>query len=611
MLPKLRKTRRRLTSGVAAFALAVAGLLGTAATAPPAHASAVRTLAYLSDDTDNAVRILDTADNTVVGSIPVGSFPEYVVVSPDQHTAYVDNYNSQTVSVIDTASSTVTHTVPICASPFTEVMTPDGSQVWVGCYGGAISVIDSATATVTRTISTAPGLGFIAFTGDGSTAYAQYNNSGPNSGVEAIDSATGTVTATIIVPYSPSGLTVSPDGSTLYVGQAAAHTLAVIDTASRTISAMIPFDGARDSIVDPAGTTAYFCVYGRSIVTFDLATRSITRTLQVPCDSMKFTPDGTEIYSARGGFGVSVLDVATGTVTATVTAGVGNPWALGFVQVAPAASVSAVSPAQSPEAGGATVTITGFLFTGATGVDFGGTPAASYTVDSDTQVTAVTPAHTDGTFDVTVTDANGTSATAAGDKFTYLESVPTVTGLSPSSGVSSGGTAVTITGTDLSTTSAVYFGGTAASSFTVDSDTQVTAVTRAQTNGTIDVTVTNSAGISPATAADKFTFFSPVPVITSVSPYVGIFLGGNTVTITGIRFTGAFRVSFGGVAASYTLDSPTQITAIAPPISQYMTAAGNMLIRPDLAFTVDVRVSTDVDTSAISTADRYTYTVPG
>jgi hypothetical protein len=199
-------------------------------------------------------------------------------------------------------------------------------------------------------------------------------------------------------------------------------------------------------------------------------------------------------------------------------------------------------------------------------------------------------------------------------------SLPIVTGLSPNSGVSSGGTVVTITGTELGDTTAVYFGGTAAAAFRVDSDTQVTAVTRAQTNGTIDVTVTNSAGVvSPITEGDKFMFFSPVPVITSVSPSVGGYYGGTTVTITGIRFTGTFRVSFGGVAAAYTLDSPTQITAVTPPVSSYMTGAGTSAltpkrgttIRPNLAFTVDVRVSTDIDTSAISSADRYTYVVPG
>ena len=613
-----RKNRRRPASVLVAFLLSVAGSAGLAA-APPAHAATPRTLAYVLDPDGDAMHIMDPADNAVLGAIPLGSYPDHIAVSPDRGTAYVVNYYDNDVSVIDAATSRVTHTIPICSAPFAEAMKPDGSEVWIGCYGGAISVIDTATDTVTRTISTAPDLTFLAFTGNGSTAYAQHTDNGPDS-VDAIDSATGTVTATITVPNSPTGLTVSPDGSTLYVGQAAGGTLAVIDTASRTIVATLPVGGwPGKGIFDSSGTTAYICVNGVRIVTVDLATRSLGRTLQAPCNGMAFTPDETRIYSGNGGYGLSVIDVATGTVTATLKTGLGLPGAVGFVQAAPIAAVTGVSPAQGPEAGGTTVTITGFLFTGATGVSFGGTPAASFTVDSDTQITAVTPAHADGTFDVTVANADGTSLTGPGDKFTYPESAPTVTGLSPAGGVSSGGTVVTITGTDLSTTSAVYFGGTAASSFTVDSDTQITAVTRAQTNGTIDVTVTNSAGTSPATDADKFSFFSPVPVITSVSPYVGLYLGGTTVTITGMRFTGAFRVSFGGVAASYTVDSPTQITAIAPPISSSMTGAGLIVpttaggssVRPDLAFTVDVRVSTDVDTSAITRADRYTYTVPG
>lgn len=46
-------------------------------------------------------------------------------------------------------------------------------------------------------------------------------------------------------------------------------------------------------------------------------------------------------------------------------------------------------------------------------MSFGGTAAASFTVDSPTQITAITPAHTLGTFDATVTTAAGTSATGS------------------------------------------------------------------------------------------------------------------------------------------------------------------------------------------------------
>jgi hypothetical protein len=65
------------------------------------------------------------------------------------------------------------------------------------------------------------------------------------------------------------------------------------------------------------------------------------------------------------------------------------------------------------------VTINGTGFTGATAVDFGTTPATSFTVNSaGTQITAVDPAGT-GKVDVTVTGPFGTSPTTAADQFTY------------------------------------------------------------------------------------------------------------------------------------------------------------------------------------------------
>ena len=54
---------------------------------------------------------------------------------------------------------------------------------------------------------------------------------------------------------------------------------------------------------------------------------------------------------------------------------------------------------------------------------------------------------------------------------------------------------------------------------------------------------------------------TPSPTITSFTPNSGG--TGTTVTITGTNFTGTTAVRFGGTdAQSYTVDSPTQITAV-------------------------------------------------
>jgi hypothetical protein len=166
-------------------------------------------------------------------------------------------------------------------------------------------------------------------------------------------------------------------------------------------------------------------------------------------------------------------------------------------------TVTRVSPPSGPATGGTTVTITGTNFDGATGVSFGSTPAASFSVVSDTTLRAVAPPGT-GTVDVTVRNP-GQSAVSASDKYTYIPK-PVVKSVSPSHGFRTGGQAVTISGSGFAGATAVSFGGKAAKSVTVNSGSSITAKTPADAVGTVDVAVTAAGGTSAATAADHFTF---------------------------------------------------------------------------------------------------------
>ena len=81
---------------------------------------------------------------------------------------------------------------------------------------------------------------------------------------------------------------------------------------------------------------------------------------------------------------------------------------------------------------------------------------------------------------------------------------PTISSVSPATGTAAGGTSVAITGTGLTGATGVYFGGTAAASFTVNSATQITAVTPARAAGTADVSVTTGGGVAALTEAFRF-----------------------------------------------------------------------------------------------------------
>jgi hypothetical protein len=171
-----------------------------------------------------------------------------------------------------------------------------------------------------------------------------------------------------------------------------------------------------------------------------------------------------------------------------------------------APAVTAISPGGGSTSGGTSVTITGTAFTAATSVMFGSTAATWYAINSDTSITATTPAESAATVDVTVTTANGTSATLTADQYTFA-APPTVTGVSPSSGGAFA--SVTITGTNfsgLTGASAVMFGATNALSYTVNSSTSITATAPPENAGTVDVVVTATGGPSATSSSDQFTF---------------------------------------------------------------------------------------------------------
>jgi hypothetical protein len=263
----------------------------------------------------------------------------------------------------------------------------------------------------------------------------------------------------------------------------------------------------------------------------------------------------------------------------------------GFV---PTPRVTAISATRGPTSGGTSITITGTGFTPDTRVSFGSTEAKSFTVNSSTQVTAVSPVEPAGTVDVTLTNSGGTSATSSADKFTFI-APPTVTGVSPNSVPLAGGVwGVTVTGTSLATTTKVSIGDTL-TSFNVISDTSLEIyIPPGESPETVDIIVTTIGGTSERTSADQFTYLPPPPppTVTGVSPSSGTVRGGTTVTITGAGLTNAQNVFFGGVAATtFTVNSDGSITAVSPP------GEG----------AVDVTVATPSGTSSISSADVFTY----
>ncbi len=226
-------------------------------------------------------------------------------------------------------------------------------------------------------------------------------------------------------------------------------------------------------------------------------------------------------------------------------------------------TVTNVNPGAGPITGGTAITITGTNFVGTPTVTVGGSACTSVVLVSPTTITCVTPAHAAGQVEVIVTTTNGSNVTTGtANDFTYTTG-PTVTSITPNTGPAAGATIVTITGTNFTASGLIVRFGTVTATANFISSTTIVAVAPAQSAGVVDVTVQTPGGTSPNTSADDFTYTGvSVPAVTSISPTSGPI--GTTVVITGTGFTGATSVTFGGVAATFTVNSPTQITATVP-----------------------------------------------
>jgi hypothetical protein len=97
---------------------------------------------------------------------------------------------------------------------------------------------------------------------------------------------------------------------------------------------------------------------------------------------------------------------------------------------------------------------------------------------------------------------------------------PTVTAVNPNSGPTTGGTSVTITGTNLTGATSVTFAGAAAASFTVVNSTTITATAPAGAVGTASVIVTTAGGSNSANTL--YTYTAPSNTSTPSAPTLGI-----------------------------------------------------------------------------------------
>lgn len=237
--------------------------------------------------------------------------------------------------------------------------------------------------------------------------------------------------------------------------------------------------------------------------------------------------------------------------------------------------ITGLSPAVGEASVAFPLTVTGANYDCAAGqvseVLLNGSPLAAPTSCTVTQLVVDVPATPAGT--VTLQVRNPATALTSNTVSYVIQApnpVPTVSGLSPSSGAAgSSGLTLTVTGTNFVSGAVVSFNG-AARTTTFGSATSLSAALTSadlSTAGSFPVIATNPPpGGGPSNAA-TFTVVTPnpVPSITALAP-CGLVAGSGTftLTVTGTGFVPGATMTFNGTAVTVASLTSTQLTASIP-----------------------------------------------
>ncbi|GAA4810005.1 hypothetical protein GCM10023200_54740 [Actinomycetospora chlora] len=234
-----------------------------------------------------------------------------VALSPDGRRGYVTRAQpgADALVVIDRATQAVAASVPV-RSPSDVEVAPDGAQVYVvdGFGAGAVSVVDAASNTVTATVDDLPGAMAMALSPDGRRAYVA-----TSSGLAVIDTATNTVSARYPAAAGTGafGVRVAPDGRHVYSavdGGSGNPSLLVVDTATFGVATVPLRNGTVSGVgVTPDGARVVVATTSFSlrddetnlVSTVDTASTTVSRqgTVTYPWPShITVTPDGRNAY---------------------------------------------------------------------------------------------------------------------------------------------------------------------------------------------------------------------------------------------------------------------------------------------------------------------------
>lgn len=367
LIKSLRSFAELALSGANQLRMATAGVLivavacgkerpspaGRADTATASNAPALPPgeIAYVTNEDSQDLTVIATANDSVVATIPVGTRPRGVKVSPDGRTVYValsgspkcppsmpdaeceklkSDKTKDGIAEVDVAARRVTRVLPGGSDPEQFDISGDGKRLYIANEdAGTASIVEVKSGAIDTTVKVGAEPEGVRISPDGKLVYVTAES---DTAIRVLDAATGAVLARIKVDRRPRDVAFTPDGKRAYATAEVGGTVSVIDVPRNRVIATIrpPKDAKPMGVrVSPDGKRVYVATgRGGTVVVIDAATNKIVRSLKVGQRpwGIALTHDGKKLYTANGPSNdVSVVDTDSLVVIKTIPAGK-IPW---------------------------------------------------------------------------------------------------------------------------------------------------------------------------------------------------------------------------------------------------------------------------------------------
>ena len=282
--------------------------------------------AYIANQGDNTVSVINTVTNKVIATPEVNVTPTGVAISPDGSNIFVTNSGNSVISFISPYTNVQSLAVGLIlyqSSPIGIAVNPDGSKMYVAESAAGEVAILSTSKGVDIDLPYAVGGNPIGVTisPDGTKLFVTNSTAS----MKVVNTLTADIN-TINVPIGTYESCISPGGNLLYVTVPGKNAVSVVNVSTNIVIATIPVGQKPEGInISPDGSTVYVADNSSANVSvINTATNIVTKTIQVGTSPLGVcvTGDGGSVYvTNQGSNSVSVINTATNSVSTTIPVG--------------------------------------------------------------------------------------------------------------------------------------------------------------------------------------------------------------------------------------------------------------------------------------------------